>query len=227
MRVAVVQHRMRAHERMDLASLLTLCERASEEGAQVIVLPAVPGLAGNELLIQAFLRNAEERAPGLTWITPQHVWGGVGEPVCRPTALGSTLVLGQDHCIDPDVIAGAQELSCDTMVWQFDAEDALQAEALLEFALDASVAVTPLIVIADVVGSARGVEGHGTSAIVYMGEIMAEAGSGEDLLIADVPAPAPLTQPSRRVPSPAPVLAQRLAAHHGTKLATPYPADLT
>lgn len=227
MRVAVVQHRIRTHERMDLAAMLALSERASEEGAQVIVYPAVPGLSSGTMLVPAFLRNVEDRAPGITAVSPFVAKREGGAPAVMRTALGRTLVLAGDECIDPGVFAEIQALACETLVWQFDAEDELQAEACLELALEASLTLAPLLLVAAVTGSARGIDVHGTSAIVLLGEILAEGGAGEDLLVADVPAPDVAPEHGKRLPEPAPILRQRLAAHRGTKVRVDYPSDLS
>jgi hypothetical protein len=225
-KLAVVQHRIRTHERMDLAAMLALSERAAEEGVQVIVFPRVPGLSRANSLLTAFFRNVEERAPGLTWIRPGLRYKG-GEVTGYATVLGRTVVLAGDDCIDPSLFAGIQALDPDALVWLFDAEDALQAEAALELALEASTTLAPLVVVSAVTGNARGVHVCGIAAVVREGEILAEGGEGEDLVVADVPLPTPRAERSRRLPDITPVLAQRLAAHHGTKVPVTYPADLS
>ncbi|HEY5506852.1 MAG TPA: hypothetical protein VIK83_05100 [Coriobacteriia bacterium] len=213
MKIAALQHRLRTHERMDLAAMLHQAELAAEQGVQVLVFPRVPGLGGDRGLLDAFFRNVEERAPGMAWIRPNPLHIDDVHIDCRPTALGKTVILDGDDCIDPAFFSRIQESGCDTLVWRFVPEDALQAEAALELALDASLHLAPLVVLATVTGNARGASAAGIAAIVYLGEIMAEGGSGEELVIADVPAPAPFTKRPRIVPAPAPVLAQRLAAH--------------
>jgi hypothetical protein len=227
LRIAVLQHRIRTHERMDLAAMLALSEHASEEGAQVIVYPCVPGLSAGATLVPAFMRNVEDRAPGTTAISPCVAKHLTGPPVASPTALGRTVVLAGDDCIDPALFDQVKALEPDALVWQFDAEDELQAEACLELALEATLTLAPLVIVAAVTGSARGVDVRGTSAVVHLGEILAEGGSSEDLLIADVQLPAVALERVKRVPEPAPVLRQRLAAHHGAKAQTGYPADLS
>lgn len=198
--------------------MLAQSERAAEEGVQVLAYPRVPGLGGDLALLDAFFRNVTERVPGLTSVRPR--WRYRGEGPLKPfdSGLGRTLVLDGDDCIDPDLFGPILEAGCDALVWLFDAEDALQAEAALELALDASLRLAPLVVIAAVTGSARGITAHGIGAIVYLGEILAEGGGGgggEELLVADVPRPSGFVERPRTLPEPAPVLAQRLAAHRG------------
>lgn len=213
MKIAVIQHRLRAHERMDLAAMLAASERAAEEGVQVLVYPRVVGLSAHPGLLDAFFRNVEERAPGMARVSPP-MRHREGEPLeTHLTGLGRTLVLAGDECIDPALFEEIQAMQCDALVWLFDAEDALQAEAALELALDASLHLAPLVIVAAVTGRARGMSGHGIGGIVHLGEIASEGGSGDDLLVARVPAPSGFVERPRRVPDPAPILLQRLAAH--------------
>lgn len=213
MRIAALQHRLRAHERMDLASMLAQSEHAAEQGVQVLVFPRVPGLAADRGLIDAFFRNVEERAPGVGLIRPNLRHPGEGPLLPQATALGRTLVLADDDCIDPALFGAIQESACDSLVWLFNAEDPLQAEAALELALDASLRLAPLVVIATVTGHARGVLAAGIGAIVQLGEILAEGGDDEELVVADVPPPSGFTERPRTLPEPAPILLQRVSAH--------------
>jgi hypothetical protein len=199
---------------MDLAAMLAQSEHAAEQGVQVLVFPRVPGIGGDRSLLDAFFRNVEERAPGMAWVRPAPLLLGDERLVPHATALGRTIALDGDDCIDPTLFARIQESGCDTLVWRFVAEDPLQAEAALELALDASLHLAPLVALATVTGTMRGVTAAGIGAIVHMGEILVEGGSGEELLVADAPAPAAFAERPRTLPAPAPILAQRLAAHH-------------
>ncbi len=194
--------------------MLAQSEHAAEEGVQVLVIPRVPGLAVHRGLIDAFGRNVEERAPGVGLIRPSLRHPGDGPLQPQATALGRTLILDGDDCIDPALFQSVQEAACDSLVWLFNAEDPLQAEAAIELALDASLHLAPLVVIATVTGHARGVLASGIAVIVHLGEIRSEGGEGEELVVADVPSPAGFAAPPRRLPDPAPILLQRLAAHH-------------
>jgi hypothetical protein len=198
---------------MDLAAMLAQAEHAAEQGVQVLVFPRVPGLVGDRGLLDAFFRNVEERAPGVGFVRPNLRHVGEGPLVPQATALGRTLVLDGDDCIDPELFASIQESACDSLVWLFNAEDPLQAEAALELALDASLHLAPLVVIATVTGHARGVLAAGIGAIVHLGELHAEGGEGEELIVGDVPSPGGFPERPRSLPDPAPILLQRLAAH--------------
>lgn len=213
MRIAALQHRLRAHERMDLAAMLAQSEHAAEEGVQVLVFPRVPGLVADRSLLDAFFRNVEERAPGVVAVRPSLRHPGEGPLRPQSTALGRTLILDGDDCIDPALFPAVQEAACDSLVWLFNAEDPLQAEAALELALEASLHLAPLVVIATIRGHARGVLAAGIGAIVHLGEILAEGGEGEELVVADVPWPAAFPERPRSLPEPAPILLQRLTAH--------------
>ena len=217
MRIATVQHLLRAHERMDLAALLSLCQEASEEGAALIVCPHVPGLAHSEQMSRAFNENVRAYAPGSAVITP-FASASKSDPLAvSHSAAGRALVLGGDECLDPDLYPAIEVLAPGILVWQVETESTLQAEALLELALDASQSQSGLIVIAAPVGSARGTESCGGSAIVHLGEIVAEAGSGEEIIYADVVVPVMLPEKRRMRAVPAPVLQQRLSVHRGKR----------
>jgi hypothetical protein len=198
--------------------MLHQAEHASEQGVQVLAFPRVPGLAGSRTLLDAFFRNVEERAPGMACVRPNALRMGEDRFDVLSTALGKTISLDGDDCIDPEHFQRIQESAIDSLVWRINADDALQAEAVLELALDASLHLAPLVVVATVAGSARGHDLAGIGAIVHLGEILAEGGSGEELLVADVPSPAGFTERPRTLPAPAPVLAQRLAAHRAAGL---------
>ncbi|HEY5549535.1 MAG TPA: hypothetical protein VIL17_08120 [Coriobacteriia bacterium] len=220
MKIAVIQHRLRTHERMDLAAMLAASERAAEDGVQVLVYPRIPGITAHVGLLDAFFRNVEERAPGMARVSPATRRREGGPLESHLTGLGRTLVLAGDDCIDPDLFERIQQLECDALVWLFDAEDPLQAEAALELALDASLRLAPLVIVAAVTGRARGLSGHGIGAIVYLGEIVSEGDPGDELLTARVPAPAGLVERPRRLPELAPILLQRLAAHRAHDVCT-------
>lgn len=226
MKIAVVQHRIRTHERMDLAALLSLSEQAQDEGADVIVYPCVPGLGYASPLMTAFASNVIERAPQVSIVAPCAAQSRAGKLASVPTRLGSTLMLAGDDCIDVSLYPRIESFDLEALVWQMDTESPLQAEALLELALDASLSQAGLVLTACLFGEARGVSSSGGSAIVHLGEILAEAGEGEDLLLADVPVPVQLPERRGRRAVPAPVLQQRFAVHHGKKLRPNHPATI-
>lgn len=227
MKIAVVQHRIRTHERMDLAALLSLSEQAEDEGADVIVYPCVPGLGYASPLMTAFASNVIESAPQVSIVAPCAAQSRAGKLASVPTRLGSTLVLAGDDCIDASLYPRIESFGLEALVWQMDTESPLQAEALLELALDASLSLAGLVIVTSLTGRAHGAAGYGGAAIVHLGDILAEAVEGEDIVTAELTAP--VTLPDRRGPRPTlpPILAQRLAHHRGGKLPVDWPADLS
>jgi hypothetical protein len=63
--------------------------------------------------------------------------------------------------------------------------------------------------------------------VSLLGEIVAEAVTEQELLIADIATPVPAPQPRERLPKIPTILQQRLAHHEGKKLDTAYLADLS
>lgn len=225
MRIAVIQHRLRSHERMDLAALLSSAEEAAYGGASVIVCPRLPALASDSRIYHAFIDNVRQRAPESLVLTPGVSGGGDDVPELFVTPLGRTVALTGDACIDPERLERIAALQPDAMLWQPGAESAIQAEAILELALEASMTIAGLVAVTALSGRARGAVGAGGAAIVELGEILAEAGEGEAVVVADFDAPAPRPdKPGRRLPLP-PILAQRLAHHAGLKAEVDYPSD--
>lgn len=210
MRICVAQHGIRNHERMDLAALLSFAERASEDDVRLIVYPSIPGLCHGGGLVEAFALNVVERAPHLSFIAPC----AAEKPLTRGpvvTVLGKTLVLSGDECIDPASFADIEAMGLEALVWQILTDSPQQAEAVMELALDASMSLAGLVLVAGVWGEARGVRSFGGSVIARRGDMLAEAGEGADLLVADVDVPVSLPERRGSRPVPAPVLAQRLA----------------
>jgi predicted amidohydrolase len=224
LKAAVIQHRFRANERMDLAALLASAQRASDEGAGVVVCPCIPGLRQNTRVFQAFIENMRAYAPGSLLVSTCIAFACEEDgPRLSATPFGRTLVLAGDECVDPALYGTIAGLAPEAMVWQFDPASALEAEALLETALDTSLVLAGLVVITSTVGGARG---FGGTAVVHLGEIVAEAGEGDDTITAELHVPVAL--PGRRGPLPVlpPILAQRLAVNAGGRAPVPYPAEL-
>lgn len=227
MKVAVIQHKLRAHERMGLAALLASAQEASDEGATVIVCPSIPGLSRKTRIYQAFIENMRIHAAGSLVLTPALAIYREGDLEPFLTPLGRTLSLVGDECLDPGYYDSIDRVAPNAMLWQPDPESSLQAEAVLELALDASLSLAGLVIVTSLVGKARGAAGFGGAAIVHFGDIVAEGGEGEDIVTADLTVPVAL--PDRRGPRPElpPILAQRLAHHRGGKPPVDWPADLS
>lgn len=136
------------------------------------------------------------------------------------------MVLVGDECISEEIFPLIEEEQPQAVLWQLESESDLQAEALLEFAIEASVAQAGLVLVASTIGEDRGHVSCGGSAIVHAGDILAEARDGEDVIVADIEVPVEVPERRRRPHLP-PILAQREAVHRGRKLRPDYPADLS
>ena len=141
--------------------------------------------------------------------------------------LGRVAVLHGDAAIDPVEHERLAVDPPDCIVLAAGAESELQAEAVLELALALSISVAGLVLVCERSGAEPGGAGHGGSAIVVLGEVLAEALLNDDVIVADVPVPIPVPAPRAPMPALSPILAQRLAHHRGERASVEYPADLT
>lgn len=141
--------------------------------------------------------------------------------------LGTLCLLEGDAALDPAEHARARIQAPDVLALAPAAESELQAEAVLELAIALSTAVAGLVVVLEHSGAEIGRPGHGGSAIVVLGEVVAEALGDEDVLVSEVPVPVPSPGPRSPLPELPTILAQRLANHRGEKPSTDYPADLS
>jgi hypothetical protein len=106
-------------------------------------------------------------------------------------------------------------------------ENDLQAEAVMELAMGLSKSLASLVVVTECVGAEPGSAGHGGSAIVYLGEVIAEAMSADDeTLYAEIELPLGRPELPEPLPMIAPILSQRVAHHRGEKPPLDYPAEL-
>lgn len=146
------------------------------------------------------------------------------EPPSAPvdTPLGPAVVLVGDDCVDPLALAGAARFAPVVLVLQFDPESDLQAEAAIEYAASASLSVAPLVVAV----TPEGLE-PACVIIAQGGDLLAEGLTGD--LQAEAHVDPLLRLPRTRPPlaDPPPILAQRVAAHHGRKAPVSWLADLS
>jgi len=202
MRIAVVQHRLRPTPSEDMSALAAASERAVAAGAEWVVLPTV-------------LSIDTSPEPFLAACTP-------------PSVLGSVLELSGDECCDVGTLASARRTPPDVTVLRPQSENDLQSEAFLELAIALSDSLAGLVIVAECVGADPGDPGHGGSAIVVLGEIVAEALADDELIFADVTAPIVRPEPREPLPQIPVLLRQRAAFHAGHKLEVPeYPADIS
>ncbi len=224
MRIAVVQHRFRPTPAQDLEALVLAASRAAAEGAGLVLLPVVPDLDEGPLADDLWRRLAAE-APNTLVLVPR-----AGEEAAVAVddldGLGRVALLPGDASFDPDTLAQVFAERPDIALLAPGAESELQAQAVLEFAIGLSTSLASVVFIVEPDGAEVGEPGHGGSAIVYLGDVMAEASSGDDVIVADVPLPAGRPEPLGALPEVPLLLAQRFATHRGRKLAVEYPADL-
>ena len=201
MRIAVVQHRLGANPSEDMSALAAASARAVAAGAEWVVLPTV-------------LSIETSPEPFLAACTP-------------PDVLGSILELQGDECCDAGRLASARRAPPDVAVLRPQSENDLQSEAFLELAIDLSDSLAGVIIVAECFGAEPGDPGHGGSAVVVLGEVVAEALADDDLIFADIAVPIAHPEPREPLPLIPLLLRQRAAFHAGHKLEVPeYPADI-
>ncbi len=229
--IAVVQHRLRGSAAEDGVALLSAAQVAAEAGAELVVFPEVPALGGEDNADQAMLYALLGDIAGQR-IIPQlgadaTGFAGLAEAPEGLEALGTMALLVGDACVDLDALAQLAAGEPDLAVLIPRAESELQAEAFLELAIALSDSFAGLVLVAEASGGELGEPGHGGSAIISCGKVLAEAVGDEDVLIATVEVP--LVQPSPRDPLPQlpTLLAQREATHRGKRPEVDYLADLT
>ncbi len=228
MRIAVLHHRCRGEAAADVAALVEAAGVACEVGTEVVVFPRPPSLAGMPIdEREAMLAGIEGCAEGavllVSFAADEDTTGRIAQ-----TPLGTTALVSGDACLRDETAARIKDARVDAVVWRPGAESDLQAEAVVEYALACAPVLAGLVILAE----CSGVPGHpahaGTSAIIHLGELVAESVSNDDeVLIADVEVPLSAPEPDLVLPKLPPLLAQRLAAHDGRKPEVDYPADLT
>lgn len=230
MRIAVVQHRLRSTPAEDVHALSAAVRSAIDSGARFVAIPCIIGLAGDAVRdgVLAELRASDEDrnlfAPSC-YSAGQ--WGIVDSLSCLEE-LGSAAAFCGDACFDVDAWRTVAEVATDMAVLSPLAESDLQAEAALEVAIGLSDSMCGLVVVAECAGAEPGMPGHGGSAIIHLGEVVAEASADDDeILLADVRIPVPQPEPRAPYPELPTILMQRVSLHGGHKPEVPYLADLS
>jgi len=228
MRIAVIQHRLRGRPYDDADAMVASVSAAHEQGAELVILPEVDSLSedfgGPRAEFLGALRSTE-----VNTLSPNAATRADGEDVTvmQLGPLGRAVLLSGDAPVDPEVHASLAELQPDLLVMLGCSESELQAEALAEVAIGLSDSAAGLVIVVDAVGAEPGEPGHGGSVVALLGEVVAEALDGDEIILADVSTPIPAPQPREALPEVPPMLTQRLAYHRGEKPAVDYPADLT
>jgi len=226
MRITVVQHALRATPAQDLEALVIAVGAAVAGGADAVVLPDVPAIADGPLADELWRRIADVASSVTVLLSRPEGDGSPTAAVTEVGALGRTALLSGDACVDPEALAAVRDEDPDVAVLMPRSESELQAQAVLELAIGLSTSLCSLVIVADPDGAGLGDPGHGGSAVVHLGEVLAEAMSGDDMLAVEIELPAGPPEPRDALPEVPPVLLQRLAAHRGRKIDVGYPADL-
>lgn len=226
MKFAVVQHAIRPAPAQDLEALVLAVSRAAALGAEMVFLPYVSALYEGPLADE-LVRRVVAEAPSVEVVTAQRAQDVSGHFTAAATALlGPGVVLVGDDAIDLEVLRRCVAEKPGVLLLSPGAESDLQSQAVIELALALSTSLASLVLVAEADGAELGEAGHGGSAILHLGQVLAEAVSGDDLLLADVVTPLGPPEAPEALPEIPPVLLQRLAAHRGRKLDVGYPADL-
>jgi len=230
-KVAVIQHRLRATPAEDASALADAARAAAQRGADFVVLPEVPSLQGpgnldRERLFQAVceldgVRLVPQTGPNVAGIA------FVSDPLEGVEELGRVALLIGDATLSGSSWLELLAKDPSVLVVCPRSENDLQAEAALELALAFSDSLAGLVLVAECDGAEPGDAGHGGSVIVLLGEVVAEALSGDDVLLAEVGVPVPQPEPREPLPELPTILQQRLANHRGEKPPVGYLADLS
>ncbi len=227
MKIAVVQHELRPAPAQDLEALVIAVARAASLGADLVILPDVAAVHDGPLGDELF-RRTEEDAPGVV-VWSAHRYGsdpGDGPLTLSVEAVGAACALVGDDAMDHAALLACAARRPGLLVLAPGAESELQAQAVLELAVALSTSLASVVVVAEADGAEPGEPGHGGSAIIHLGEVLAEATAGDDLLVADITTPLGPPEAPTAFPEVPTVLLQRIAAHHGRKVDVDYPADL-
>ena len=229
MQIAVIQHVLRGDDHEDAVALGNAAADATDMGAEVVVFPRVPVLSDasdGDPVATLFEAIGEKQNETVAYINPAVAPDGAhfgGLPILGPTVL----IVG-DACMDYQEILTASGKKPQVAILAPDSENDLQAEAISELALGLSSSLAGLIVIAEAVGAEAGEPGHGGSAIIHLGEVLAEAmGDGDETLTAQIETPIAQPEPRGLLPQVPTILSARLAHHLGKKPDVDYPADLS
>jgi predicted amidohydrolase len=234
-RIAVVQHRVRSTPEDDARDVAKAAELAAGRGAELVFLPDVPSLRAENSSAQELFRQLVADVPAFCLI-PNVSPAARGAALATelpsaqglPADLGVVALVAGDACMDAAQFEQLAATEPGLAVLVPRSESDLQAEAMLELAIALSDSLAGLIVIAECAGAPPGQPGHGGSAIVLLGEVVAEAIGDDDVLVADVPVPIPQPEPREPLPSIPPLLAQRVSVHEGRGAQQPdYPAELS
>jgi len=230
-KIAVVQHQLRFEPAEDASALLAAANKAARAGAEIVFFPEVFSLEGGDNPERERLLTELDGVDGERFVPQLSIADGGFAGVITPdegiAALGTMALLIGDGCVDMATIRQIAMSFPDVAVMLPRSENELQAEAVLELAIALSDSLAGLVVVAEADGAEPGEPGHGGSAIIAFGKVVAEASGGDEILYADIELPVGPPEPREPLPQMPPILQQRLAHHQGHQLEVDYPADLS
>lgn len=232
MKIAVIEHRLRGDLAEDTRALAESCREAAHRGAEVVFFPSVIPIDEAEAHAELARLVSDVRGtrliPRVASGVRSQVFSATDEIPVIGSRLGKTALLHGDACFDADVLARVATGNPAVLIMTPMSENDLQAEAVFELALQLSESLSGLVIVAESVGAELGEAGHGGSAIIMLGEVLAQS-TGEDggVIVADVSEPVPLPEPPEPLPQVPTILAQRFATHQGRRLDMGYLADLS
>jgi hypothetical protein len=229
MQIAVIQHLMTGDDSQDAIDLANAAADAGDYGAEVIVFPRVPVLAdlsNGDPVARIFEAIDEKQREDVLYINPAAV--GEGAHLAQLPRLGPTALFVGDACMDAHEVLTISGKKPWLAILAPGSENELQAEAIAEYALGLSSSLAGLVIIAEADGAEPGEAGHGGSAIIALGKVVAEAmGGATEGLSAEIEIPIPQPEPRGLLPAVPTILSARLAHHLGEKPQVDYPADLS
>jgi hypothetical protein len=229
MRIAVIQHLLRGNDDEDAVALANAAADATDMGAEVVVFPSVPVLADSsqgDPVARIFSAIGEAQREQVVYLNP--ALAADGGDVADLPLLGQTAMLVGDGCADAAEILRISGKKPLVAILAPRSDNDLQAEAVAEFALGLSDSIAGLVIIAECAGAEPGEPGHGGSAIIHLGEVVAEAMSEVDeTLTAEFELPIAQPEPRELLPKVPSILLGKAARHQGRRPDVEYPADLS
>ena len=231
MKIAVIQHRLRDSVDDDIAALHTAAAAAAEAGAAVVFMPEPLSLIGDGEATERFfggldglsgVRLIPSTAPGVD------SFAATAPPLDGLEELGRIALLAGDACMTGFELVRILGDLPTVAVLAPRSENDLQAEAVMELAIGLSESLASLVVVTECAGAEPGAVGHGGSAIIFLGDVLAEAMLQDDeTLYAEIELPLGRPEAPEPLPVITPILSQRVAFHRGEPSPTDYPAELT
>jgi len=230
-KIAVIQHRLRDSVDGDIEALHQAAAAAGTSGAEVVFMPEPLSMIGNAEAADRFyagfdgmpgVRLIPSTAPGVS------SFAATAPPLDGLEGLGRIALLAGDACMTGLELVRILGDLPNVAVLAPRSENDLQAEAVMELAIGLSESLAGLVIVTECAGAQPGSAGHGGSAIVLFGQVLAEAISQDDeTLYAQIETPLGRFEQPEPLPVIAPILSQRVAHHRGERAPLDYPAELT